>query len=306
VLLSRNERRHWRGLALTLVVATLFYLPNLWWNWSHGFATYLHTRNNAELGGVLFHPRAFVEFLASQLGVFGPIYFAGLIVVLIAPSRIAGPPARLLLAFTWPTLAVITILSLLSRAQPNWAAAAYVSAIVVVVAAALSQGWRSALVVSIALHLAAVVVVFGGSEIVAASGPRVSAKLDPLHRLRGWRALGEQVAGELAAHPGFRLMADDREILAALIYYVRPHPLDAVAWDPIPGISNQWDLENNLGRHRGENFLAVTIHHLTAQMRPDFAELTELRTISTPTGPGGGQTYTLYLARGYRGGDGQK
>jgi hypothetical protein len=301
VLLSRGERRHWRGLALATAIAAVFYLPNLWWNWSHGFATYLHTRSNAELGGTLFHPRAFAEFVASQIGVFGPICFAGLVAVLLAPTRRAGPPVRLLLAFTVPTLALITALSLMSRAQPNWAAAAYVSAIVAVVAAALAQGWRRWLIVSIALHVAAVVAVFGGSEIIAAGGLDVSAKHDPLHRLRGWRELGAQVGHELAAHPGARLMADDREILAALIYYVRPHPLDAVAWDPIPGISNQWDLENNLSRHRGESFVAVTIHHLAVQMRPDFAELTELRTIDTPTGPGGGQSYTLYLARDYRG-----
>jgi hypothetical protein len=301
VLLSRGERRHWRGLVLALAIAALFYLPNLWWNWSHGFATYLHTRSNAELGGPLFHPRAFVEFVASQIGVFGPLCFAGLVAVCLAPTRRAGPPARLLLAFTAPTLALITVLSLLSRAQPNWAAAAYVSAIVAVVAAALSQGWRRALIFSIALHLAAVVAVFGGSEIIAAGVIDLPAKLDPLHRLRGWRELGQQVSAELAAHPGLRLMADDRELLAALVYYVHPHPLDAVAWDPIPGISNQWDLENNLSRHRGEDFLAVTIHHLVGQMRPDFAEFTELRTIDTPTGPGGGQSYTLFLARGYRG-----
>jgi hypothetical protein len=285
---------------MAVVIAALFYLPNLWWNWSHGFATYVHTRNNAELGGTLFHPLAFAEFVASQIGVFGPIFFAGLVAVFIAPTRRAGPPARLLLAFTVPTLALITALSLMSRAQPNWAAAAYISAIVAVVAAALSTGWRRALIFSIALHIAFVVAVFGGSEIIAAGLP-VSSKLDPLHRLRGWRELGAQVSRELAAHPGVRLMADDREILAALVYYVHPHPLDAVAWDPIPGISNQWDLENNLSRHRGESFLAVTIHHLAAQMRPDFAELTELQTIDTPTGPGGGQSYTLYLARDYRG-----
>src|SRR5262249_44937583 len=170
-----------------------------------------------------------------------------------------------------------------------------------VVAAALSAGWRRILTFSIGLHVAVVIAVFGGSEIIAAGGLPLSSKLDPLHRLRGWRELGAPVSRELAAHPGRRLIADGREILAALIYYVHPHPLDAVAWDPIPGISNQWDLENNLSRHGGESFLAVTIHHLAVQMRPDFAELTELRTIDTPTGPGGGQSYTLYLARDYRG-----
>jgi len=61
------------------------------------------------------------------------------------------------------------------------------------------------------------------------------------------------------------------------------------------------DLENNLSRHRGENFLAVTVHSLDQQMRRDFDALTELETIEIKSGPGGGQTYTVYIAGGYRG-----
>jgi Dolichyl-phosphate-mannose-protein mannosyltransferase len=305
VLWRPSERRHLRGLLIALAIAVLFYLPNLWWNWSHHFATYLHTRDNAELGGALFHPDQLVEFLVSQLGVFGPLYFLALLALFAAPTRFGGPNARLLSAFAWPTLAIVTAVSLLSRAQANWAAPAYVSAVVLVVEAALRRGWRRAVVFSIALHLAAAIVVFGGSELIAGKGLHVPAKLDPLHRLRGWRRLGDGVAAELAAHPGLRLMADDREVLAALIYYVHPHPFDAVAWDPIPGIRNQWDLDNNLNRHAGEDFLAVTIHNLTTEMRPAFAELTPLTTIDISSGPGGRQTYTLYIARGYRGGRGR-
>jgi hypothetical protein len=303
VLLRRSERRHLRGLCLALCVAVLFYLPNLWWNWSHGFATYLHTRDNAELAGPLFHPEELGNFLLSQLGVFGPLYFIAMLALFVSPTRFGGPPARLMTAFAWPTLAIVTIVSLLSRAQANWAAPAYVSAVVLVVEAALSRGWRRTVIFSIALHLGAAIVLFGGSEIIANAGLDVPARLDPLHRLRGWRTLGDAVAAELAAHPGLRLMADDREILAALIYYVHPHPFDAVAWDPLPGISNQWDLENNLSRHRGQSFLAVILHGLANQMRPDFAELTPLKTIDIKSGPGGQQSYELYIARDYRGGN---
>jgi hypothetical protein len=301
VLLRRGERRHLCGLYLALGVAVLFYLPNFWWNWSHGFATYLHTRDNADLGGTLFHPMALVAFLVSQLGVFGPIYFAAMLALFVAPTRFGGPQARLLTTFTWPTLVIVTIVSLLSRAQANWAAPAYVSAVVLVVGAALERGWRRTVVFSITLHLAAAIAVFGGSEIIADAGLHVPAKLDPLHRLRGWRTLGTAVAAQLNAHPGLRLMTDDREVVAALIYYVHPHPFDAVVWDPVPGVSNQWDLENNLRRHQGESFLAVTVHNLADQMRPDFASLSELTTIDVKSGPGGGQTYTLYVARDYRG-----
>jgi hypothetical protein len=217
------------------------------------------------------------------------------------PHSLSGPRARLLAIFTWPTLLIVLVVSLLSRAEPNWAAPAYISAVVLVVSAALARGWRRTLIFSIALHLVGAVVVFGGSEALAASGTTVSAKYDPLHRLRGWRRLGDQVSEQLAAHPGLRLMADDRELLASLIYYVHPHPFDAVEWEPVPGITDQWRLQNNEHTHRDEDFLAVTVHPLYAQMRAEFAELAQLTTIDIRSGPGGGKTYVLYIARDYRG-----
>jgi len=298
VLLRKDERRHLRGLILALAVGLLIVAPNLWWNANHGFVSILHVRDNAQLGGSLFHPAAFVKFVISQFGVFGPIMLAGLIVLCIRPL---GERARILGWFTWPTLLIALVVSLLSRAEPNWSAPAYVSAVVLVTGTALTSGWRRTLVASIALHLAAAVAVFGGSEILAVSGIAVPAQYDPLHRLRGWRTLGSQVSEALTANPGLKLMADDRELLAALIYYVHPHPFDAIEWEPVPGITDQWRLENSERNHRREDFLAVTDHGLFDQMRPQFAELTLLKTIAIHTGPGGGMTYTLYIARGYRG-----
>ena len=70
-------------------IALLIYLPNLWWNWSHGFVSYLHLRDNAELSGRLLHPTAFLEFLGAQFGVFGPLFFATLIALVVRPAALA-------------------------------------------------------------------------------------------------------------------------------------------------------------------------------------------------------------------------
>jgi 4-amino-4-deoxy-L-arabinose transferase-like glycosyltransferase len=301
ILMAPGERRHLKGLGLAILVALPIYLPNLWWNWSHRFVSYLHLRENAELSGHLLHPTALLEFFGSQFGVVGPLFFAALIALVLRPLVFAERRALLLAAFALPTLVLMLGLSLLSRAEPNWAAPAYVSAIVLVVAWALDRGWRRFLIVSVSLNLAAAIILFGATGALAAIGLLVPAKYDPLHRLRGWRDLGHQVSPLLAAHPGLTLAADDRELLAALVYYVRPHPFGAVEWNPLPGISDQWRLTNNIGNHRGEDFLVVTVHGLVDLMQQDFAELTPLTTIATHSGPGGGTVYTVYIARRFRG-----
>ena len=101
VLLVPGERRHFRPLLGAAGIAVLLYLPNLWWNWSNGFVSYLHVRDNAELSRGLVHPEAFIEFLGSQFAVAGPLLFAALLAIAGAPAlsaRAARPPARRLRA----------------------------------------------------------------------------------------------------------------------------------------------------------------------------------------------------------------
>ena len=301
VLLSSAERRHLRPLLAAIGLALLIYSPNFWWNWSHGFVSYLHTRDNAALGGPLFHPEAFIEFFVSQFGVFGPLLFAGLIVLTASPRAFREPRACLLAVFALPTLAMMLAVSFLSRAHANWAAPAYVSGTVLVVAWALRRGWRRLIALSIALHIAAIGLLFTGRDALAVFGLELPSQYDPLRRVRGWRDLGSQVGAVLAAHPGWTLFADDREVLAALVYYIRPHPLDAVKWQVTARIQDQWDLENRLGKRRGGTFLLVSEHELIDEMRPSFAEIAPLQRIVVPLGPGASRSCPLYVARDFKG-----
>ena len=302
VVLVRAERRHLPGLAVAIAVALALYSPNLWWNWGNGFVSYLHTRDNAGIGGRLFHPGAFLEFAGSQFGVFGPLFLAGLIVIMLRPRALADQRARLLAAFALPTLAFMLVVSLLSRAEPNWAAPAYVSATVLVVVWALQRGWRAAVLFSIALNAATAIILFTGYQTLTALGVELPEHYDPLHRLRGWHQLGSQVGTFLARHPGFRLFADDRELVATLIYYVHPHPFDAVKWDLLARVKDQWDLSNDMRKYPGGNFLLVSaIPNLPAEMQPSFARLEPLSPIVIRVGPGERRVYGIYLAYGFKG-----
>jgi len=301
-LLVPAERRHLRPLLAAAALALLVYSPNFWWNWQNGFVSYVHVRDNAGMSEPLIHPEAFLEFFGSQFAVFGPLFFAGLLVLTASPRTLAEPRARLLASFALPVLAMMLAVSFLSRAQPNWAAPAFVSATVLVVAWALSRGWRKLVIFSVALHLVVVALLFAGRETLAAIGVELPAKYDALGRLRGWRALGSIVSAELAAHPGSRLFTDDRETLAALVYYVHPHPFGAVKWKLKSGLAkDQWDLTDDLAKHLGENFLLVAEHQLIGEMQPSFAAIDPLHAIVIQLGPGASRGYRLYLARDFKG-----
>jgi 4-amino-4-deoxy-L-arabinose transferase-like glycosyltransferase len=301
VLLVGSERRHLRPLLVAIGIASLIYSPNLWWNWSNDFVSYRHTADNADLSGPLLNPSMFLEFLVSQFVVFGPLLFGGLLLLVAKPRALTEPRARLLAVFALPTLAMMLLVSFLSRAHANWAAPAYISATVLVVAWALESGWRRLVSFSVALHLAAAIMLIAGPPALAICGVELPAAYDPLRRLRGWRDLGAQVGAALAAHPSYQLFADDRETLAALIYYVRPHPFNAVKWDLLDRIGDEWDLTNNMKNYLGGNFLLVARHDLIAEMRPSFAALDPIGSIVIPVGPGTARKYRIFLARDFKG-----
>ncbi|MDH3241241.1 MAG: glycosyltransferase family 39 protein, partial [Alphaproteobacteria bacterium] len=249
--------RGWFGLLIALAAAGLLILPNLVWNLENGFVTFSHTAANANfavphtLAEMDLKPRKAVEFLASQLGVFGPLTLAVLLGFLIWPwSWIRDHRARMLAAFTLASLLPILAVSLLSRAHANWAATAYVAASVWVAGALCDKGAGRLggvlLKGSILLHLAAAAAVLGGAVGQAAPGvfwgKPVPARLEPFKYYVGWRALGEKITAVQEKHPGLPLLSSDRMMIASALYYVSPQPVILLAWYPGGPVSDHYEL----------------------------------------------------------------
>jgi 4-amino-4-deoxy-L-arabinose transferase-like glycosyltransferase len=305
VLAVREERRHLPRLLAATALALAIYSPNFFWNLNHQFVSYAHTEANANLGGTLFHPIAFLEFFGSQFGVFGPVFFGALIVVVATARRsLAGRREQLLAVFALPTLAMMLIVAFLSRAQPNWSAPTYVSAVVLVVAFLVRHG-RAALVSgSVALHVVAAVLLLNAREIGGALGVTLPAKYEPLHRLRGWAALGRSVSMQLAERPGAVLVVDGREDIASLIYYVRPHPFDAVEWNPDGWVRDHFQMTSDLNRYRGEGgqeFLFVSRDQTAQSLAPYFESVQSVGRITIPIGPDRARRYSVFALKGFKG-----
>jgi len=304
LLLFRDERRHLKGLVRATILALLIYAPNFIWNLGHGFVSYRHTQENAVSHGALINPMNFAQFFLSQFGVFGPIFFAALLLILISARKSLAPrQSALLAAFALPTLAMMLVVSFISHAQPNWSAPAYVSAVVLVTAWLLRRGWRAALIAAIALDLAAAVFAFSARDAARAMGYDLPGRYDPLHRLRGWSTLGLAVSQLLEQHPGALLLSDEREDLAILTYYVFPHPFGALKWNGESGrINDQFDLESDPASYVGKDFLLVSRHPENIQRIIDrFDGAGPVDHITVPLGGGEARIYIARFLQGFRG-----
>ena len=190
-----KDARLWVALALGIAMI----VPNVIWNAQHSFATLGHTADNAKWSGGLFHPLKALEFFGAQFGVFGPVlfWFASCHHASRAGEKGCRRADRLLMAFTWPVLAIILVQAFLSRAHANWAGVSYVAATLLVTATLVRRiDWRW-LNASFALHGAIVVLI----AVAAAMAGRVALpfKAEPFQRTMGWRAMAEATRAELDA-----------------------------------------------------------------------------------------------------------
>jgi hypothetical protein len=299
----RAERRHMPRFLAAAALAIVLYSPNFFWNLAHGFVSYAHTRDNAHIGGSLIHPLQFLEFFGAQFGVFGPIFFAALVVLALGFRRlVVDRRDRMLAAFALPTLLMMLAVSFLSRAHANWSAPAYVSAVILVVAWLLRQEPRGRLVAaSVALHVVAAAILLNPQPLARAAGIHLSERYDPLRRLQGWSELGDAVQMLRAQHPGAVLASEDRELLAALIYYMRPHPFGAVKWNPDGLVTDHFALTTDLDRHIGADVLLITGNgRFAASGSAYFAEVRALGPVRAD-GAAQRRTYFAYLGHDFRG-----
>jgi hypothetical protein len=136
---------------------------------------------------------------------------------------------------------------------------------------------------------------------VHAAGYRLPSKLDPWNRLRGWAALGRAVSELRLRYPNHLLLGDDRELMAALVYYVQPHPFDIQEWNPTGHIGDHFALTTDLERHRGADFLFVTEAETIPTTEASFDSVARIATIVVPRGPDRARRYNVFEMRGFKG-----
>ena len=280
--LSKEARRAWTPKTAAAAVATFAAVlaPNLIWNAQHQFATLSHTAANANLGGRLFNPGEMLGFLGGQFGVFGPVPFAVLIGggAVLAWRRRLQPQDLLLLCFALPPLAVVTAGALLSRANDNWAASAYVAG--AVLAAALLVRWRSRWWLAGGLALQAILAV--GMLLIVAD-PTLADHLgqsNAIKRARGWEQMSKMVVeqAQLAQLNGglSAIAVDDRFLFNALAYYGRdylngPDAPPLTIWVRKSHAGNQAEATAPLTPALGRRVLVVSLDGLQAnRIAADF------------------------------------
>lgn len=299
-----------RGVVAALIAIAII-SPNLYWNATHDFATAGHTLANARLDErELFSFSELSEFITSQFAVVGPLLLLALLWLFFRAARRASglnDQDRFLLAFMLPMLVLMLILSFLSRANANWAAAAYPAALVWIAGNLVGSisGRRflaAALVVNIAIGA------FSGATLML--NPAFAVQAKGVRTSTAWNETAHQIAVRAIAQPDqapfTAVMVDDRATFYELAYYWR-HARRAGA--PLPPV-RMWLLHDAPGNSaeasdpmRPEEGGRVLVVHSISGYVPliagDFTVFRRVEHVSIPLGGRYKRDFELSVGEGY-------
>jgi 4-amino-4-deoxy-L-arabinose transferase-like glycosyltransferase len=271
-LLVSPPMRRWLAspwLYLGGVLALILFAPNLWWNQTHGWATFAFQFGRIE--GESFTLRYLAEFLGAQLVLATPFILALGVLGLAGASRTRDERQVLIAAILWPSIAYFAYHSLHARVQGNWPCFLYP---LLSVAAALAwqrtdwSGWRVPVLrwsKRLAVPVAAVLLVAAYAQ--ALFGVVPMGRKDPLARLLavGFPEFAAKVeALRLTAHAD-ALLTTDYASTAWFAFY-GPGPVVQIGeegrWSgaPVPAASlfagpalyvseARWDRHDLIGTH---------------------------------------------------------
>lgn len=295
-----KDMRLWAGI----LIGVALIVPNVLWNQAHKFATLSHTAENANWQGSLFHPGKGLEFFGAQFGVFGPILFAALLVIVWRAWREGLPDNdRLLLAFALPVVVVITIQAFLSRAHANWAAVSYVAATVLVIATMvrdLDWVWLRRSMVLHGLFLVGLI-----AATIFAGRLALPGGVDPFARTLGWKAMAEATRQEIATarqqgRPFAAVLTDDRSVTAELLYYMREEATQVLAWQSGPRPHDHYEMTRPFHAAAGDPVLLVSIGAADSAVTGRFRQSRTLNQRKLPAGAGKPRIVTFTALEGYK------
>ncbi|MDW6022141.1 glycosyltransferase family 39 protein [Mesorhizobium sp. BAC0120] len=221
---ARASLRHpgtWAGL----VVALAMIAPNLLWNAEHQFATFEHTRENADWGGRFPNVMGLLAFIGTQAAIIGPVPFAAFILAWRGnASPVEKEPRRLALAMSLPVFFLIAAQAIISKANGNWAATAFPTAVILATAVMLALDWRRGMIATMIISAVALVgITFAGSLAGTVTSGPIGRELG---KMTGWGEFATKVRSLAETNDLRTVVFMGRGLTASMIYELRGSGLD--------------------------------------------------------------------------------
>jgi len=204
------------------VLALALFAPNLWWNQTHGWETFIFQFGRVE--ATHFTLRYLLEFLGAQAALATPFILVLGVLGLTGPLR--GERRALIAAILWPSIAYFSWHALHDRVQGNWPCFLYpLLAVAAADAASIRwSGWRAPVAHwSRQLAIPVACVLLAAAYAQALLGVVPMGRKDPLARLLavGFPEVTTKLAGFRAGALADAILTTDYASTAWFSFYTR-------------------------------------------------------------------------------------
>ena len=284
--------RFWLAVAIGLLLLS----PNIGWNLNNHLVTLRHTNENISGDGLKISLGNAISFLGAQFGIIGPFLMGATLAAAIAGWRKGVPNEdRMLLAFALPVILVVTIASVLTVTNANWAASGLVATALLGTAFLIRTDRFRLVQAGLAIGIVAQLVLFIGNSIA----DRVTLPLlkhgDIYKQVLGWSRLGDAVRAEAKASGATMVIALSRADAAALVYSLRNDPLAVTVWPDDPGPDNQFELTRSIIDHPPSGpALLVAGCAEPARLGRYFGDVADKGRLTIASGPGSSRQFRLF------------
>jgi len=286
------------GPYLTVLIASLILLPNFIWNYQHAFVSIMAVKDNADLARFALHPMNMVRFITSQFAVFGPILFTLLLILIYQiPKLWSDSRFRLLISFTIPLLAIMTLEGLLSRAHGNWAAPAYIAATIWVAAILVLRSKVHWLVIALLLHLLIIIGLINIKPIVHTLG----IKMHQSTTVVNWPSATPKIEAIRKAYPNSNILVANRMLLTEILYFGKVPLNQAFKWNPNHEVHDQYDLVTHLDKEIGKNLILLTYRKDPKEILAHFTAVKSLGKLNLKSLDGRTLPVYVFYCEGFRG-----
>jgi 4-amino-4-deoxy-L-arabinose transferase-like glycosyltransferase/membrane-associated phospholipid phosphatase len=206
-LLWKPARVHLRrpGPYVALAINALCAVPVLIWNMQHSWITVAHVANDAKAGhGWRFDWRSLLEFLGGSFGLLHPVFFVAVAWAVLAmwKRKTADALLRFFFAMGAPLFLGYAVYTLHSSVLLNWIAAAIIPLFCMTVIfwerrfMDGARHVRAFLTIGLISGAFAIAILHETDLTKKIAGVRLSPKIDPLRRVRGWTQMARIVTRE--------------------------------------------------------------------------------------------------------------
>lgn len=300
-LIFSSERRDWKGLGVALAVGALCFLPNVIWNANNGFATLNHVAEDAAPGGSTFNPGKLAEFLGAQLGVIGIAVFGGILWAFARPGAWRQDRGMRLVA--WQTAALLLpmiALAFVTRAQPNWAAPAYIGGTIFAVRFLLERDLAKVLLWGQLALSGGLVCLVWLLALVYSGAPDWPRAADPFKKMRIGEPFCEIALGAMAEEGAEVLLSTDRRRLSECMFLGGLSWDEVAVWNPEIAPENHHELVATL--YPGdERRMLLAVYRNGAEIAAAFRDSRLIDEGSFPTHADRDIPYSIWSVQGFKG-----